>query len=66
MNYKKLFYEKIALEYKTRSKATFILSNRAMKSFKKWLIKKNKKYKNFTAQEIQKVIGTISNLSQNK
>jgi 16S rRNA G527 N7-methylase RsmG len=50
---KREFIKSIALEFKTRSGASFKLSKRQLKQFQRWLIKQNKKYKLLSNNEIQ-------------
>jgi hypothetical protein len=51
--YKKEFIKIVALEFKTRSGASFKLSKRQLKQFQRWLIKQNKKYKLLSDNEMQ-------------
>ena len=53
---KKEFFKEIALEFKIRSGASFKLSNRQIKSFRRWIIKQNEKKACLSSNEIQLIL----------
>lgn len=53
---KREFLKEIALEFKIRSGASFRLSKRQLKSFRRWINKQNEKKQLLSSNEIQLIL----------